>query len=248
MRLAMMYGISNRIKQVRKSAGLTQATFADRLGVTAQAVSAWERGGSITNENLRAICATFEVNLDWLATGKEALVGNALKSIDESQNRRIQFARVIGEIGGGGWYETSPFGPTQGPGQADDKYQPVPFVLEKTSSAIAHFALRVVGNSMNKIVPSGSFVICIPYDSMRSGIADGDLVAVEKVKSGLYSATLKRVRRSPAGWELWPESNDPQYKPIRLDTDLEHDAENLDIVIHIIGLVVGIFTNIGPAL
>ena len=38
--------LGKRIADARQGSGLTQKDLADRVGVTAQAVSKWERGGS----------------------------------------------------------------------------------------------------------------------------------------------------------------------------------------------------------
>ena len=40
--------IGNQIKQLRRRRGITQEAMAQELGVTAQAVSKWERGVSQT--------------------------------------------------------------------------------------------------------------------------------------------------------------------------------------------------------
>ncbi len=40
-----MERVGVRISQLRKSAGMTQMEMADRLGISFQAISNWERGG-----------------------------------------------------------------------------------------------------------------------------------------------------------------------------------------------------------
>lgn len=39
--------IGSRIQEYRKKAGLNQEEFAEKMGVSRQAVSKWERGGSL---------------------------------------------------------------------------------------------------------------------------------------------------------------------------------------------------------
>ncbi|WP_458760517.1 XRE family transcriptional regulator [Afipia sp. TerB] len=68
--------LGNRIRFVRKQAGLSQEKFAEALGtvdgvkVTRGAVGNWELGGGITLANLAAIADKFHVPLDWLESGK----------------------------------------------------------------------------------------------------------------------------------------------------------------------------------
>lgn len=42
-----MKRVGVRISQLRKLAGMTQMEMADRLGISFQAISNWERGGSL---------------------------------------------------------------------------------------------------------------------------------------------------------------------------------------------------------
>ena len=43
----MNKALGNRIKDLRKAMGFTQEEFADLIGISFQAVSKWERGGSL---------------------------------------------------------------------------------------------------------------------------------------------------------------------------------------------------------
>ena len=74
--------------------------------------------------------------------------------------------------------------------------------------------------------PRADFVLRVQGDSMRdAGILDGDWVAVQRsaeARSGQIvvarlddEVTLKRLRRTRDGIELWPEN--PAYSPIRVD-------------------------------
>lgn len=60
-----------RVKELRKTLGLTMEKFGNRLGVTKVAISNIERGNrKLTEQMLRSICREFDVNEDWLRTGE----------------------------------------------------------------------------------------------------------------------------------------------------------------------------------
>ena len=67
-----MYEFGERIYNLRKKSGLSQEEFADKLGVSRQAVSKWETGQSVPDsEKAAAIGSFFGVSLDWLINGTE---------------------------------------------------------------------------------------------------------------------------------------------------------------------------------
>ncbi|MBR5218062.1 MAG: helix-turn-helix transcriptional regulator [Oscillospiraceae bacterium] len=62
-----MQTLSYNIRSIRKDKGLTQEELAERLHVTRQAVSSWERGGSCPDfETLKQIADIFEVSPEQL--------------------------------------------------------------------------------------------------------------------------------------------------------------------------------------
>lgn len=61
---------NERVKEVRKTLGLTLEKFGDRLGIKKAAVSKIEKGeNSLTDANIKAICREFSVDYIWLTTG-----------------------------------------------------------------------------------------------------------------------------------------------------------------------------------
>ena len=61
---------NERIKEVRKSLGLTLDKFGQRIGLKKSAVSLIENGkNSVTDANIKAICREFGVDYIWLTTG-----------------------------------------------------------------------------------------------------------------------------------------------------------------------------------
>ena len=77
--------MNERIKQLRKTLGLTQQEFAERIGITRNAVANNETGrnepiGSVLN----LICNEYNVNPDWLRNGSgEMFIEPATFSLDE---------------------------------------------------------------------------------------------------------------------------------------------------------------------
>ena len=62
--------MKDRIKEIRKNAGLSQTKFGERLGVTLSAVQKWEMGLIAPGDRtIRDICREFGVSETWLRTG-----------------------------------------------------------------------------------------------------------------------------------------------------------------------------------
>lgn len=89
--------MKDRIRQVRKDAGLTQVEYGKRLGVAGNTVTNYENGmREPSNAIITAICREFSVNEEWLRTGNGSMylemsraelaaniVGNALNTDDD---------------------------------------------------------------------------------------------------------------------------------------------------------------------
>lgn len=65
--------VAEKIKQLRKEAGLSQEKLADKLGVSRQAVTKWETDGGLPDiENLKTISAFFGISVDELISEEKA--------------------------------------------------------------------------------------------------------------------------------------------------------------------------------
>ena len=63
--------MKDRIKQLRKTVGLTQQAFADKLGIKQNTVALYEMGRSgVSDGIITSICREFGVNETWLRTGE----------------------------------------------------------------------------------------------------------------------------------------------------------------------------------
>ncbi len=60
-----------RVKELRKTLGLTLEKFGDKVGVTKQTVSRIENGiNNLTEQMTKSICREFNVDYIWLTTGE----------------------------------------------------------------------------------------------------------------------------------------------------------------------------------
>ncbi len=63
--------MNERVKELRKTLGLSGAKFGEPLGVQRMAISQIETGkNNLTESMLKLICSTYNVNEDWLRTGE----------------------------------------------------------------------------------------------------------------------------------------------------------------------------------
>lgn len=75
-----MQKIGKKIVSLRKQKNMTQMELADRLGISFQAVSNWERGNSMPDiSKLPELAEIFEVSLDELLGEKSSLVEAAVE-------------------------------------------------------------------------------------------------------------------------------------------------------------------------
>lgn len=74
--------IHSRISRVVKHSGLTKTKFAERIGVSASAVTTMSNGKSNPSaQTVSAICREFNVNRRWLETGE----GDMFLKLDEAE-------------------------------------------------------------------------------------------------------------------------------------------------------------------
>lgn len=62
---------AERLIELRKQAGLSQESLAERLNISRQAISKWERGESTPDmDNLKMLGQIYNVSMDYLLLGK----------------------------------------------------------------------------------------------------------------------------------------------------------------------------------
>lgn len=82
---------NERVKKLRKSLGLTQEKFGERIGVKKNTISQIESGVNGVTDQLRlAVCREFRVSEEWLRTGE----GEMFVEPDEDE----EITRFMGDI------------------------------------------------------------------------------------------------------------------------------------------------------
>lgn len=80
-----------RVKEVRKSLGLTLEKFGENLGVTKTAISNIEKGiRNLTDQMLKSICREYGVREEWLRSGEGEPFGAQTKN-----QRILSFANQV---------------------------------------------------------------------------------------------------------------------------------------------------------
>ena len=88
--------IGKFIKEIRIKNKLTQKEFADKFGVTYQAVSKWENAKNLPDINiLKDICNEYEVSLDEVLSGTESIKN---KNINKDNKKRNIILIIIGLV------------------------------------------------------------------------------------------------------------------------------------------------------
>lgn len=79
--------LAEKLKALRRQAGMSQEKLAEKLGVSRQAVTKWETDSGVPDiENLRAISGIFDVSIDELlsdSAGKAVHTGGLYESVTE---------------------------------------------------------------------------------------------------------------------------------------------------------------------
>ena len=168
----------NRLKELRKSKGLTQAELGNLLGVSQNTYSYWERGKvRIDNDSLAKLASIYDVTIDYLmGRDDEQFRGAALRS---SNGRWIP---VLGDVAAGI--------PIDAIEDIVD-YEEIPNEMAKSGE---FFSLRIKGDSMLPVMKTGDVVIVRKQDTVEDGdiavvLVNGDSATVKKVKivqNGIY--------------------------------------------------------------
>ena len=165
----------------------------------------------------------YGVSESWILFGDGAEPEKVKKDGLTRANVSFGNVKVIGKVAASTWMDVDEmdFG--------FDSIEPVPSASGYDQNL--QFALIVDGNCLNKVAQDGSILVCVTTAAGGVDVKQDDLVVVERRRFGgqMVQRTAKRVRQTANGFELWPESTEPDHQePIRLYGD--HDGEEIEVI------------------
>lgn len=178
------------LKEARKAAGYTQEKAANISGIALGTLRRWEQG--VNEPDMESIIRLAELYGTSTDTLLGSTYGTPISGIRPSSGLMVDIP-LYGAIAAGTPIEMIEIEGTH----------PVPTkVIDKHPDA---FLLKVEGESMNRILPNGSYALVDPCDDV-----DRDNQPYAVCVNG-YDATIKRVKKLNNGFQLIPDSNDPTY-------------------------------------
>lgn len=158
------------------------------------------------------------------ASAAYIMYGAGADSVDINQAEMVP---LVGEVSAGVFLEGRTY---------KDEDIEVPVVPRKDIPGVAQYALKVVGESVNKKIADGSFAICAPLERFPGGAEHGSLVHVVRERAGLHEHTIKELQFTKDGPVLKPVSTDPRHQ----DPIIPNGDDDTTVRIH--GVVIGSFT------
>lgn len=219
-----MDSLGKRVAARRTELKLTQADLAKKSGMKQQGIQSIENDEVSRPRRLREIASALQTTEEWL-------LGETKKK--SSSRAVIKQIPVLGDVAAGQWLEAETFAGFH----EESPHESIPFPEIVLTDWTGIYALKVKGNSIDKIAPDGSFLICRSIAESGAAVEDDDLVVVERRRKqeGMYEVTVKRVKRTKTGFSLLPESNDPKYKPISYATRGSKDDDvEIRITAHVV--------------
>lgn len=188
-----MESIEDAIKRLIKEKYGSIPKFAKAIGLPASSIySSLERGIANTRTELSDTIYR-SLNIDW-ETAKLDDNYQCLKLKVATPDTNMVDVPLYGAIAAGTPIEMTPV----------ENTQPIPAKVHELHPNA--FLLKVEGNSMNRVLPNGSYALIDPCKTVER---DGAPYAV--CVNG-YDATIKRVRKLNNGFQLVPDSTDPTYE------------------------------------
>ncbi len=195
--------IGDRVRQARKSAGLSQADLAKRIGVSQPAIATWESGVHDPRRVVMAKLAdALSISHEWLTAGSRS------RSEADPQPAAAYLRRPIRHVPVISFDSAATFAdePNADPHQVAEDY------ISVTASASLLFALFVDDAAVDLAFPKGTLVV-IDYGDRWPADGNFCLAAVDG------APIVRRLRRDPSCLEA--SSMGGTFPSIEIDESVE---------------------------
>lgn len=206
-----------RLRDFRDRLGLTLEDMAERSGFSTSQLSRWEAGRSnIPSERLPDLAKSYECR-----------IGDIFEEDDSAFVPLGPTLYVRGPVAAGQWKEVWEY--------PEDEWVTFTGRSDVTAPLRDRFGVKVEGESMNDLYPSGTILECVSFLG-GAEISNGKRVIVERLREdGEREITVKEFYEDENGVWLLPRSSNPSFQ-----TPIRADAEEPGIVqTRVIGVVVG---------
>jgi phage repressor protein C with HTH and peptisase S24 domain len=220
-----MENIGQRIKQLRKMLRLSQREFGEKIGRALNTVQKWEMGQRTPDEStLKLIAKEFNVNEEWLKTGKGEMFAEGV--IKEGEAIKIPYYPETNLSAGTG---IEPYSEQNRWIEISEEFM-VELFGRVYKRGLALFP--VYGNSMEPTIPAGSVAIIRLYEFEQS-IINGSIYALS-IDNDIY---IKRIKLNPITKKLTLISDNPDYEPIEVPEEFQ---ERIKIIGRFLGIIRGV--------
>lgn len=207
-----MATFAERLRELRNEKKMTMKDLADKLSLTEQAISMYERNERRPNfEKLEEIADFFNIDMNYLL-GKSIIKNSYASELTEIPLDNIIFDDYFplhywSGLSAGSFEELIEAEP--------DSVVYVPITFQNKKKRL--HAFKINGTSMNNVIPDGSIVVS--EDNYNNAIKYSDGTIVVAFMDG--TATVKRLYSGEDSITLSPDSTDKSHMPIIVPKDKE---------------------------
>lgn len=219
--------ILSRIDAELARLGISESRAAAEAGLDNSAIRKMRKNPEAlpSLRSIERLAKRFDCPPEWLAFDVNR---------DSSSNGTIP---MLGAVSGGIWREQESIDHDQAP--------PSPFRADPRWPSIRQFALKVEGESINRIARDGDIIAVVAVEALDAPLANDALVVVEESRDDgtLIRTTAKRLRRKGNLSELHADSDDPRWRDVRLVIE-PNTSDARQVVTRVIGLVTAVHRSV----
>jgi transcriptional regulator with XRE-family HTH domain len=218
--------VADNIRRLLDESGMSASAASKKAGLPRDAISDILKGKSAhpRADTIAKIARAFEVDPGAILTGQVRRPAESRLGAEQIE-LPIRF-----DVAAGLWKEVEDFH-----NQLEPMTSSVP--QAPAFNQFPQWLERVVGDSMDRLVPPGSLIHVVDAIAMEYQPREDDLVVVERTRAqgSLIERSLKQVTTTAEGLELWPRSHNKRWdKPLTLSAGDGLDDE----VVQVVGLVI----------